>query len=362
MRSPTLRLFLAASFVACGGGPVAPPDDAREVDLDALFAPASQAEVDAVAVDWAARSPLAAGVQAELDTTVPAGPTTMRVRIVSHLVDGGRHYGALLLADGTPTPAPVLVFAHPGDEGVAVEDVLNQIALVGDVARRFVWVVPSFRSESLRFAGDSWRSEGETSPFDGDVDDALALLDVALGVEAGADTSAIGVLGFSRGAGVALLMGARDPRIDRVVEFFGPTDFFGSWVRGVVADVLDGGTPDLPGLAFLNARWLEPLRVGERTTAEVRLELVRRSPVLFAARLPAVQVHHGTADPVVDVSQAESLVAAMSSLGRGPPGFEAHLYPGAGHSPFTMLESLGRATAFLEALLPAPALLARTGG
>ena len=361
MRGQTLQLFLVVSVAGCSGGPVAPPDDAPEVDLDALFAPASQAEVDAVAADWAARSPGAAGVETELDTTVLAGPTTIRVRVVSHLVAGARHYGAVMLADGTPTPAPVLVFTHPDDAGVAVEDVLTQIALVGEVARRFVWVVPSFRSESLRFAGDAWRSEGEASPFDGDVDDALALLDVALGLEAAADTSAIGVLGFSRGAGVALLMGARDPRIDRIVDFFGPTDFFGPWVRGVVAEVLDGATPDLPGLAFLRARWLEPLRQGERTTAEVRLELVRRSPVLFAALLPAVQVHHGTADPVVDVSQAQSLVAAMESLGRGPPGFEAYLYPGAGHSPFTMLESLGRATTFLEALLPAPSLHARTG-
>ena len=64
----------------------------------------------------------------------------------------------------------------------------------------------------------SYRSDGNASPWDWDVDDALALLDVAISTTPEANSDRIGVLGISRGADVAMLMAIRDPRIDAVVE------------------------------------------------------------------------------------------------------------------------------------------------
>jgi dipeptidyl aminopeptidase/acylaminoacyl peptidase len=349
---------LLLALVACGGdGPMEVDEDPRVirgVDLDELFAPATSAEIAAVSDDWASRSPGVEGVVEEKDTTVAVGSDLMRVRVVSHLVDGARHYGAILSAATPPGPAPVIVYAHGGDGGATVEELLFLFSYLGAPPTDFVWVIPSFRSESLGFAGSSWTSAGGASPWDRDVDDALALLEVAFDVEPSADPGSIGVLGFSRGAGVGLLMSVRDERIDRVVDFFGPTDFFDAYAQERVAAALRGDASALPGLAVLDARYLQPLIDGDLTIGEVRLEIVRRSPVLYVERLADVQVHHGTADDVVDVSQAESLIAAMESIGRGPPGFDAYLYPGGTHNPLTLPGSVARAADFLVALRPVP--------
>lgn len=350
---PAAALALLTVLVACSDGGTGPPESrvVASVDLDLLFAEPAPAEVEAIAAEWVARSPGAAEVAIEKDTVVTIGDP-MRVRVVSHDVDGVRHYGAIIAGEGLVGSAPVVVYAHGGDAGASLSDVL-QLAFLAGVATEFVWVVPSFRSESLRLFATTWTSEGPPSPWDHDVDDALSLLDVALQLEPAADEDRIGVLGFSRGGGVAMLIGIRDPRVDRVVEFFGPTDFFGTYVQDVTEEALLGSPRDLPGLAFLDERFIQPLRRGEITIAEVRAELIRRSAVLFAKRLPTLQVHHGDADDVVAVSQAESLIATMSALGRGAPDFEPYIYRGGTHNPLTLPGSIPRVVEFLSALLGA---------
>jgi hypothetical protein len=44
----------------------------------------------------------------------------------------------------------------------------------------------------------------------------------------------------------------------------------------------------------------------------------------------------------------------MASIGRGPPGFDAYLYPGGMHNPLTLQGSVARAAEFLVALRPVP--------
>ncbi len=214
-----------------------------------------------------------------------------------------------------------------------------------------MYVAPSFRSEPLTFNTLQYVSGGDPSPWDRDVDDALALLNATLETTPEADPARIGVLGFSRGACVGLLMAIRDPRIDLVVEFFGPTDFFGPFVQEVVEEALRGQPRDLPGLDYLNRTFLQPLKSGELTIEDVRPELLRRSPVYFASHLPQVQVHHGTADDVVPVGEAQRLIEVMQQLGRAPPEFEYYLYFGGGHNPLELPGSIQRALAFLGRLV-----------
>lgn len=350
-----LRWILAmvlALTTACGDGGVTAPDDrvVAGVDLDVLFADPTASELAAVESDWVARSTDAVELAVVLDSTLTVDSVPYRIRVVSHQVGSVLHYGAVLAADTLTAPAPVLVYAHPGDQGADVDDVVALLPFLGDAPKGFVWVIPSFRSETLGFGSQSWTSEGPPSPWDRDVDDALALLDVALEVEAQADSTRVGVLGFSRGAGVGLLMSIRDPRVDGVVAFSGPTDFFGPWVQDVVEDALRSTPTDLPGLDVLDESWLQPLARGEASVAEVRSQLIRRSSVLFAGRLSRVQLHHGTADEVVAVSQARALVDAMDALGRGDPDFQAFLYQGGTHNPLSLANSIPRAVEFLESL------------
>jgi dipeptidyl aminopeptidase/acylaminoacyl peptidase len=246
---------------------------------------------------------------------------------------------------------PVFIYAHGGDHGVNILDLQLILVLNPAFADKFVFVIPSYRSEPLEAHGKTFTSTGEPSPWDSDVDNSFALLNVALQTTPEADPERLGILGFSRGACVSMLMAIRDPRIDIVVEFFGPTDFLGEFAQKVTEQALQGNLPDLPGLDYLNTKFIQPLKNRQITINDFRRELVRRSPVYFAGRLPQLQVHHGTADEVVPVAEAERLIDVMRSLGRTAPAFESYLYAGGGHNPLELTGSIERTFAFLGRLL-----------
>ncbi len=349
-------LFVCALFLAgCGEGrePVGLDSDPVP-DIDALFAPATSDEIVTVRADWDSRDTAPVDPRVEASEGWLLGGAFATLRVVSHAIEGGRHYGAVIAPNGAaPGTVPVLVVAHGGDQGVRTSDLGALAFLLGSVAADFVWVIPSFRAEPLTTAERVWRSDGQASPWDRDVDDALAFLGAAVELTPAADEDRVGVLGLSRGAAVALLMGIRDPRIDRIVAFSGPTDFLGPFVRGVVEEELDGSPTNLPGLSTLITRFVRPFADGSLAMADLRSELVRRSAVLFAADLPPVQIHHGSLDAVVPVGEAHALIAALESLGRGVPDDGFFLYPGGGHDPLTMTGSVSRAVAFLQELVGA---------
>ena len=324
------------------------PEPHDGVDLDRLFATATASEIAAVQGDWASRDVAASGFRVESSVPFAVGGAAGRLSIVSHVVDGNRHFGAVAVPEGAAEGSlPVLVYSHGGDAGVSTDELLLIVLALGAASSNDVWVVPSFRGEELRRGTESYWSGGEPSPWDRDVDDALALISAVLAHEPATDPERVAVLGFSRGAGVGLLMAARDPRIDAAVCFFGPTDFFDPWVRDIVEEALQDQVRDLPGLAWLNENYIQPLRQGMLSEEVVRMELVRRSAVLFAPSLPAVQVHHGTADLVVSYSQAQRLDQVMRALGRTLPSYQLHTYPGGGHNPLTLPGSVDRTAAFL---------------
>ena len=339
-------------WTACGGSGGEGPLVIEGIAFSELFAPPIRAEIDAVEADWRARDVSPQNVAEVTSTTIDVGGVDFLARVVSHTVLGVRHYGAILSPVGAPDGSlAVLVYSHGGDSGVDIDGVLPLLpTILPSSFDDFVVVVPSFRSETLTFDGTDYLSDGPPSPWDRDVDDALALLNVTAASTPAADMDRVGLLGFSRGAGVGLLMAIRDPRIDVVVEFFGPTDFFGGLVQDVVADALRGRLQNLPGVTDLNEQFIQPLKSGQLTIAQMRSQLVRRSPVYFASNLPDLQIHHGTADPIVPVEEARRLIAVMESLGRGEPEFEHYIYPGGSHNPLTLFGSLPRTLDFLERL------------
>ena len=323
-----------------------------EAELDLLFAAPSETEIEAVRADWAGRSAPAEGVRIELSEGFTLGETDATLRIVSHVVSGFRHYGAIVTPDGAEDATlPLLVYLHAGDGGVSVGDLQIAALGLGDITKRFAYALPSFRSEPLRHGDRTWVSEGAPSPWDYDVDDVIALVNVAFELTPEAKPGGYHLLGGSRGGGVALLAGIRDERVERIVSFFGPTDFFDGWVREIVREAALRMPRRLPGVAHLDSTVVQPYLRGDMQRPEARLELVRRSPVLFAADLPPTQVHHGTIDFVVSVSQAESLIRAMKALGRTPPDFEAYIYEAGGHDFISLGDAIPRAVAFLSRAL-----------
>ena len=342
-----LSLAALAALTACAQRVAPATADAL---LDALFAPPTAAERAAVEAEWAARDTGAHGVRVEAERSGEKG----RTLVLSHTVGGVRHYGAVRIPAGAAgRKLPVLVVAHGGERGATGW----QFVRSGPLAEEWVQVVPSFRSERLMVSPFRWhRSQGPASPWDRDVDDTMALLSTVLARVPEADSGRVAVLGRSRGAGVALLMGVRDPRVKGVVTFAGPTDFLLPEVRRLAARAIRSRIPRLPGAGYLANRVLFPLRDGKVPLPWARQELLRRSAAHFAHRLPAVQAHHGTADDEVDVAHGDRLDQAMRALGRTAPRWEYHRYPGGGHRPGTLHGSQPRMEAFLQrtAGLPTP--------
>ncbi len=323
--------------------------------LDALFTPPTAIEIARVEADWETRKPWVSGVRLELDSLVAAGTVLLRARIVSHTVAGLRHYGAVVTPAGArPGSLPVLLYAHGGDAGGVVEHTFLLHLVLEDQGVRAVFVAPSYRSEPLRFGDRVFWSEGPPSPWDWDVDDTMSLLSVALEQAPELDEERVAIVGLSRGGAVGLLTAARDPRIDAVVEFFGPIDFFGEDARLIFEEALEGELRDSPGLEYLRETVVLPWKLGILSDAAVRLEMVRRSAAYFVDRLPPVQLHHGTADTVVPISQANRLIAAMSVAGKAEQGFSPNIYPGGGHDPFALPGAAERTVEFLRPFLFEP--------
>ncbi len=323
-----------------------------EAELDTVFIAPSDAEIGAVRADWASRDVSATDAIVVLEELMDLAGSVARLRVVSHTVTGVRHYGAIIVPDGAAKGSlPILAYLHGGDGGVSTGDLQVAAFALGELRDSFAYVIPSFRGEPLVHGDSVWVSEGPPSPWDYDVDDALALLNVAIEITPEARPDSINLLGGSRGGGVALLAGVRDVRIARIVSFFGPTYFFDDWVREIVREAALRMPRALPGVAHLDSTLVQPYIRGEYSRGDARLDLVRRSSTLFAEDLPSVQLHHGDIDQTVAVSQAEALIAAMEALGRGEPDFEAYIYEGGGHDFLDLRAAIPRAVAFLARAL-----------
>ncbi|NNE68737.1 MAG: prolyl oligopeptidase family serine peptidase [Rhodothermales bacterium] len=327
------------------------PGVVNGIDLDPLFAPATANEILAVKADWATRDVSVQDYRLEMTDQATLGGRDFEVEIVSHVVAGQRHYGAIMTPASATGSMPVLLYLHGGDGGVSADGEVGFVMqFFADLRDDFVVVVPSFRDEPLRYGGQVWQSEGPASPWNYDVDDAIALLNVAIETNDRADEDRVAAFGMSRGGAVAMLMAARDARVDRVVEFFGPTDFFGPFVQDVAIETLQGAPSQLPGVVFMNDNYLVPLAQGELQAVDLRPQLVMRSAVLYVDDLPAVQMHHGDADTVVPVSQADHLLEAMEAAGKSAPEFEGFIYEGGEHNPVTLPGAFDRAIEFLRPL------------
>jgi len=357
----------AVALVACGtGGATAPPDRiVQGVNFAELFAPPQPRELRTIRADWEARPAAAVDVSLAAVTPVKVGAIDFEVRVYSHRVDVDLHYGAVAVPVGAAAgSAPVLLYTHFGQdgtfqEGLSVETALVLLALSGGLRDGMVYAMPAYRSQYVRLDGITYRAGGEADPWDGQVDDALAFLEVVRQEVPEADTGRIAGLGMSGGGAVALLAAIRDPGIDGVVSFFPPTDFMGPFVQDLFERALLCEALDLPGFAYLQSEVLTSLRRGDLAVAEVRLELIRRSAIYFADSLPQLQIHHGTDDPIVPVSQAQALEAALQRVARGP-AWEVFLYEGGAHNPLTLPLSAERAARFVDTITGGAPLARRT--
>ena len=231
-----------------------------------------------------------------------------RLYVLSHLSEGKRHYGAVIIpANSSFEKLPVMIMATGGDgmhtQFNIAQDFNHQVVqfpqfLGQPLDDTFIVVIPSFRGQQLIIGDRKYQSEGKVSDaFDGAATDALGFLNVVLKSYDIADKNRIGIYGGSRGGTVALLAASRDARIKRVIAVAAPTDM----------KELYQLYPDQFKLLFFN-----DLLAGEITREEARRKFISISPINFIDALPEVQLHHDKNDPFVPITLATKLVDEMN--------------------------------------------------
>lgn len=230
-----------------------------------------------------------------------AGTATTTERITYR--SGGLAIRGLLVRPRTPGPHPVLIFNH-GGVGQWGRIVLLDILEMNRLAERgYVVLASTFRGEG--------GSEGRPDMGGGDIDDALALIDVAAGLP-DADTTRVGMWGLSRGGLVTYGALARSRRIAAAVIEGGPTDLVhaarrAEFDRAVYPDVIPGYADGKNGI------------------------LARRSPITWPERLSpnaAILILHGGDDPRVEPGDALRMASALQRLKRS---YRLKIYEGGGH-------------------------------
>lgn len=278
------------------------------VDLSAHAALVRQ-DLQSILADWNARRPVAS--QWEIVAT-DSSDRRGRTHLVRFSVDGIAQ-GGLVWIPKSDKPLPVVLFGHPGDNGISSLFFTLLRTLMGGVDSQVVVVAPAYRGETASLGSSSVESDtSRQSPWDRDVDDGLAFLEASLQQFPSCDPTRIAAVGYSRGAGVSLLSALREPSIGSVFQIAGPTDFFAPSLQGIALGLLGDKTYDLPGLDYLNTKYLQPFKSGAIPADSLRRVLLRRSAARWAlsGQLPATQTVHGTADSTVNPDQAQALVAA----------------------------------------------------
>jgi pimeloyl-ACP methyl ester carboxylesterase len=348
-------LLIVAAANACAGA----QNTATSWTFEQLLRAPTADELERVNREWAQKKWAVGSIQLAGTTTVPIGSERFEARLYTYSLNESQRCGAVIL----PPAAGERSLTGLVDIGDVTWDYRDRdltngpyvARILGDRARDVVLVVPCSRGMALRVGNARVSAEGDRrDAWEGVAEDAMAFLTVALSTTQAIDPKRLGVYGYSRGGGVALIVGERDPRITTAVAFAAPTDWF--WAMGRPGenwpDRMEAARRD-PGLEpdTRESQYLDWF-VRDRETlplADLRRRLVGASPLYFVERLPAFQIHQGEDDGPVP-SRNATLVRDRLAPNDSQRVFT---YPGAGH----MLDNtpaLGTAREFLIARLLGP--------
>lgn len=327
LRLPALALLIVPLLAACDAGDPAPDDDfvppedevVAGVNLDALFRAPTPDELTATRAAFAQRDlALVGGYRFEfVEERAGTDGAELLVYRARDVEDGTvLFHGVIRLplrSSGDGRARPLVLVLDDGTDGASA-DLLTSDTLPIQPSLRddLIFALLGYRGEPLEVGGVTYPSEAAPSPYDRDVDDALAFLTFARGlgadVEFLVDGTRLAVVGLGRGGGTALLTEARGAPYTLVVDLAGPTDLFLSTFRTRVRSLLrgeDGGR--FPGIEGLADAIVYPLRDSLLTVEEARLALLSRSARYFTAPPPFIAAVHGEFDGVVPVEHGRVL-------------------------------------------------------
>jgi dipeptidyl aminopeptidase/acylaminoacyl peptidase len=196
-------------------------------------------------------------------------------------------------------PYPVIVFNHGGFMGLGIA--ADSGNCVDSARAGFVWIGSSYRGEDA--------SEGAIEVCLGEVDDVLAMIDVAL-AQPYADRDRVVMWGGSHGGCITTRAVERAAPVHAAVDVFGPADLASNYQFWV--DQIDAGTG--PTASYQQLVQVVDDAIGGPPD-EYQDDYAARSPGNF--ELPAglpFMVTHGTVDELVPVAQSCDLVAGAGGF------------------------------------------------
>lgn len=227
---------------------------------------------------------------------------------VSYLVfynsDGLRISGMMNVPKGRG-PFPVIILCHGFIEPDKFSTGMDTWREADYMARSgYVTLAPDYRSHAASDNGPSFFHIGYA-------EDVLNLI-ASLSTVQKADPRRVGLWGHSMGGAIALKAAVVSREVDGVVVF-------GSVSADEIVNTTYGmgNSPGASGLTYL----------GSPTTHRVNYK--RISPINYLDRIPALSIHHGTADETCPADWSETLFKEAQSQGTVA---ELYLYKGAAHT------------------------------
>ncbi len=253
-------------------------------------------------------TPAAVEAQVTRDTitVTEAAATVERVTYPS----GGHEVFGYLATPGGPGPFPVVVRLRGGNRSFGAYSPERAVRILGQLAAwGYVAIAPQYRGATDPEEGTSADEFGGA-----DIDDIFAMIDLLPQFEPAADTSRIGLDGWSRGGMMALLALRRSDRFR--------------------AAVLVGALSDLERMAEDRPVMLEVYEdlFGTPDSTEFRRRMQERSGVRWPNELAAgtpILILHGGADWRVSPQQSLDLASGLETAGRT---YRIVVVPGADHS------------------------------
>jgi fermentation-respiration switch protein FrsA (DUF1100 family) len=335
-----VRIILAVSlaFFPIGSSTADDRPRTKRWTFAELLRPPAASELRRVDQEWARKSWEIGDIELAGSTTVPVAEERFDAHLYTFTLNGSPRCGAVLLPQGADD-APLAGLVDIGDIrwDYPARD-LTAGPYVGRIletrARDFALIVPCSRGMGLRIGEVRVESGGDRrDAWEGDAEDAIAFLTVALSKTPRIDRTRLAAYGNSRGGGVALIVGQRDPRIKAVLAFAAPTDWFAAMARPGEkwAERLERAWNDTELPRDTRESQFLDFFVRDRQAlpmAELRRRLIAASPLYFVAALPPVQVHHGRSDVAVPVRNA---IAIRERLKATNSAGEVYIYDSSGH-------------------------------
>jgi dipeptidyl aminopeptidase/acylaminoacyl peptidase len=241
--------------------------------------------------------------------TIAVTETGATVERVTWLSGGHEVFGYLATPEG-PGPFPVVVRLRGGNRSFGAYSPERAVGSLGQLADwGYLAIAPQYRGATDPEEGDSADEFGGA-----EVDDIFAMIDLLPELEPAADTSRVGLDGWSRGGMMALLALRRSDRFR--------------------AAVLVGSMSDLERMAADRPVMLEVYQelFGTPDSTEFRRRIRERSGVRWPGELPTdtpILILHGGADWRVSPLQSLDLATGLQAAGRF---YRIVVVPGADHS------------------------------